>query len=63
MLAAIDLTITLGNILTTLVTLGAIIISAWRITLLMMDMKWKVDMMWRDFKREHKINGGHNEKE
>ena len=51
----IDPTISLGNILTIVTTLGSVTLAAWKIVTRLSKMEMKLNLMWSWFKREHKI--------
>lgn len=50
-----DFTITAGNIITLVATLGSLVLFAWRLSWRMAKMELKFDMVWDWFKRIHKI--------
>ena len=63
MLAQLDFTITLGNLLTIIVTILTAIIAVWKVSLVLAELKWQVDLMWKDYKKDHGINGNNHHEE
>ena len=57
MFAILELTVTLGNVLSILVTILTAVVAAWKISLVLAQLKWRVDLMWKDYKTKHNING------
>ena len=61
MMGLIDLTVSLGNIITAIVTIGTVIIAAWRFTLVVARLEtlyeMKIDLLWRDYCNRHGMNG------
>jgi hypothetical protein len=55
MLMTIDPTITTGNIISVVSTVGAIGIAAWKIIGRINRMDMKINLMWQWFKKEHNI--------
>ena len=51
----LDLTITLGNLLTLVGTIISLMIMAWRLFARLQEMKWKLDLIWRWYSKEHDI--------
>ena len=62
---AIEPVVTVGNIVSILVTAGTLLIATWRLSLriarLEIQNKMKIDMMWKQYCKDHDILNGHDE--
>lgn len=56
-----DPTISTGSILNILTCLGAVALGFWRIATRLTKIEMKLNLVWRWFEREHKINGSEKE--
>ena len=52
--------ISFGNVLTILTMIIAVGSATWKLSLQISRMQWKMDLLWKWYKREHKINGDEN---
>lgn len=57
-----DLTVTLGNVISILATLLSLVALAWKLFSEIQRMKWKLDLIWRWYAKEHKIDRTDEEK-
>jgi hypothetical protein len=58
-----DMTVTLGNVLTILTTVSGLGVLAWRLFSELQRMKWKLDLIWRWYAKEHGLEGSDNSKD
>lgn len=59
----IDPTISLGNIIGSLAAIGSVLVAAWRLSIKLNRMQWKLNMIWKWYSREHGIDDGSDEDE
>lgn len=52
--------ISFGNVLTILTMIIAVGSATWKLSLQISRMQWKMDLLWKWYKKEHKINGDEN---
>lgn len=61
MIASLDATISLGNVLTILITLGGMVVAVWRVTMEFTRLKtkilWMLNLLWRDYCQRKNLNG------
>ena len=52
----IEMTVTVGNILTMVVMVITVLGAAWRISLQVKKIEWRMNMIWNWYKKEHNID-------
>jgi uncharacterized membrane protein len=50
-------TVTIGNIGSVVIVILSAIIAVWRVSIQLQKMQWKMDMIWKWYKKEHNIDG------
>jgi len=56
-----DTTITLGNVLNIILMFVTVGISAWRLSMQLRKLQWKMKLIWRWYAKSHKIEDDDNE--
>ncbi len=56
-----DGTITVGNLITIAVTIGSVGMAVWKISIRLQKMEWKMGFIWKQYAKEHKLNGHEGE--
>jgi len=57
----VDMTVTLGNVLSMFATMAGLVVMAWRLFSELQRMKWKLDLIWKWYAEEHQLNGKDDE--
>jgi len=52
-----DPTITLGHLISGLISISAIFVALWRLKLQLDKLQWKMNLIWRWYAKTHKLNG------
>lgn len=54
----IEWTVTIGNIMSAITAIGAVLIAGWKISVQLKVMQIKMNMVWRWYAKEHGIENG-----
>ena len=57
----IEPTITIGTIVSILVTIGSVWVAAWKVVSKLSQHEMKINMMWKSYKKQHGLNGNEDD--